>query len=303
MILTFYVLWTGKKTDMPGSVGYVPSIFPHNKPCQPRSSKTSTAAGYTALPKTWQHVRHRLSLVNRRHRPYVVPPSSRGRPAKKTDVDVCVPAALVSCGHDYMQTADDSSCSALPDEVVNELSSLEQLRHETDTIRFRLLKLENIKSNDRLFQFYTNLPNFAVFDALREYLATRLGDGPHTIRRWRGSKFFHSQQSQPSNVVSWKASGYSAKLSFEEELFLVLVKLKTGRMNQDLAFNFGISVGLLSELFTTFFYFLSSELKALFQMVDCGTVTDGIPSVYKNVSGLRVVLDCTELMLQKPSDL
>jgi len=80
-------------------------------------------------------------------------------------------------------------------------------------------------------------------------------------------------------------------------------KLKTGCMNQDLAFNFGISIILVSELFTTFLHFLSSELKALFEMVDCDTIADGIPSVYQNVSQLRVVLDCTELMLQKPSDL
>jgi len=294
------VFCTGKKTDVPGSDGYVPSIFPHNKPCQPRSSRTSTAAGYMALPKTWYHIRHRLRVSRR---PYVLPSSSVGRPTKP-QVLVCVPPFLASSGHDYVRTALDISCSSLPAEVTQELASLEQALHDTSAVRVQaqVLTLENVKNNDRLFQFYTNLPNFSVFDALREYLQTRLGDGPQTIRRWRGSKYFHSQQSKTSGVFS-REGGYSSTLSFEEEFFLVLVKLKTGRMNQDLAFNFGISVGLLSELFTTFLYFLSSELKALFEMVDCGAVTDGIPSVYQNVSQLRVVLDCTELMLQKPSDL
>ena len=62
-------------------------------------------------------------------------------------------------------------------------------------------------------------------------------------------------------------------------------------------------VCLVTELFTSWLYFLSVELKALFEVVECGPVADGVPSVYRNMSDLRIVLDCTELMLQKPSDL
>jgi len=218
-----FVLTTGKKTDVPGSDGYVPSTFPHSKPSRPRSTTTSTAAGYMALPKTWHHIRHRLLVSSHRH-PHIVPPgASLGRPVKQPEVDVYVPTFLASSGHDYVLTALDTSWAALPADVANELMSLEQIRCETEALRSQLLRLENVKSNDRLFQFYTNFPNFTVFDALREYLATRLGDGPQTIRRWRGSKFFHNKQSRTSSTSSGQAFGYSRTLSFEEELFLVLV--------------------------------------------------------------------------------
>jgi hypothetical protein len=50
-------------------------------------------------------------------------------------------------------------------------------------------------------------------------------------------------------------------------------------------------------------FFLSAELKALFEMPDSGLLSEGVPGVYRNVTELRVVIDCTELMLQKPSDL
>ena len=104
-------------------------------------------------------------------------------------------------------------------------------------------------------------------------------------------------------TVPVQTCGYSSKLSFEEEFFLVLVKLKTGRMNQDLAFHFGISVGLVSGLFTSWLHFLAGELKAMFEVANCGQAVSGVPSVYRNMSELRIVIDCTELMLQKPSDL
>jgi len=297
---------SGKKTDIPGSEGYVPSIFPHSKiSCNPRPTQTSTASGYIELPKTWQHVRHRLTRSNWQHRCITEALSVPGRPSKQPRCDVCVPSFLGDCGHDYIQTA-TAECSSLPADcdLLADMASLEQLQRENVLLQSRLLTLANIKSNDRLFQFYTNLPNFAVFDAICEYLKSRLRDGSITIRRWRGANVSCRQPPQTTEVhSSIHVSGYSTRLSFEEELFLVLVKLKTGRMNQDLAFTFGISVGLVSELFTTWLYFLAAELRALFEMVDCGPVVDGVPSVYRNISDLRIVIDCTELLLQKPSDL
>ena len=96
--------------------------------------------------------------------------------------------------------------------------------------------------------------------------------------------------------------GPERKLSFADEFFLVLVKLKSGRMNEDLALHFGVSTGLVSQVFTSWLFFLDAELKLLFQMAESGNA-DGLPSIYEEISNLRIIIDCTELMLQKPSDL
>ena len=288
---------------MPGSDGYLPSIFTYSKNSEPRPTRTSVAAGYISLPKTWHHIRHHLSRATKRQLTCTLgPPASSGRPPKQPRFDICVAQSLKQCGHDYLQTTCEDMPS-LPVDLLRDLASIEKLRNENELLKLRMLTLSNVKCNDKLFQFYTNIPNFHVFDAVREYLQSRLTDGSNTMRRWRGAKQSCNQFSETREMNKPQISGYSDKLSFEEELFLVLVKLKTGRMNQDLAFHFDISVGLVSELFTSWLYFLSVELKALFEVVECGPVADGVPSVYRNMSDLRIVLDCTELMLQKPSDL
>lgn len=139
--------------------------------------------------------------------------------------------------------------------------------------------------------------------ALRQYLETRV-DG--SVKRWHGSKAAAGSLNTSSSVgtsTSKSRPGSGNRLAFEDELFIVLVKLKTGRLNHDLAFQFGVSVGLISEIFTSWLCFLCTELKLLFEMTDCGKPVNGVPVVYQNYSGLRIVIDCTELMLQKSSDL
>jgi len=166
---------SGKKSPVPGSDGYVPSIFPHNTTGQPRRTRTSTAAGYAPLPRTWHHIRHQLSKKAKRRlrRAAVRPGDSVGRPAKASHYSYCLPQCLKNCGHDYIQTAYDDKSVVEPD-LLHALGSVDKLRNENDLLSSRILSISNVKLNDRLFQFYTNLPNLAVFDAIREYLQTRM---------------------------------------------------------------------------------------------------------------------------------
>lgn len=271
----------------------MPSLFPFSKTQKPRTSRTSTAAGYTAFPKNWQHVHHHL--LRKHCRCTAVLPAARGRPAK-TPTAVVVPDFLQNSGHDYLKTT--TVVTAAP-ELVNAMTALEHLHEENERLQMQRLSLHNVQNNAKLFQFYTNLPNFAVFDALRQYLQTRVGGN---VKRWHGSKASVGSLNTYSIVSTGKCSPGN-RLAFQDEMFIVLVKLKTGRLNHDLAFQFGVSVGLISEIFTSWLCFLCAELTLLFQMADCGEPVDGVPGVYRNYSGLRIVIDCTELMLQKSSDL
>lgn len=220
----------------------------------------------------------------------------RGRPSEPLQPQPDLPEYLEHCGHDYMKTTTDKTI--YPAEIVQAMHENMVLQQRVASLESRSLCLANIRDNDKLFQFYTNLPNYAVFDALSDYLLKRAvqTDG---LSRWNGPKRYSKQMK--SGVHSTRLS--SRKLSFEDELFLVLLKLKTGRMNEDLAFHFDISVGSVSHIFSTWLCFLFNELKLLFEMANVGCEVDGIPAIYRSLFGLRIVIDCTELMLQKPSDL
>jgi len=195
-------------------------------------------------------------------------------------------------GHDYAKKAESA-------ESTEEDEELQPLRQQRDNMEKCLLSIYSCKSDNNKFQFYTNLPNYEVFTALCKYLRGRALTYKYGFRKWKGIKHLEMRGSLSVSDAS------NRMLTFEEEFFIVLVKLKTGRMNQDLAYSFGVSTGFISELMTTWLSFLSTELKMLFEMPDCDEAmrSDGVPAVFGKTAHLVAIIDCTELMLQKASDL
>jgi hypothetical protein len=210
---------------------------------------------------------------------------------------------MIVHGHDYLKYNDAGSDNSVFKTVARLSRELQELKHEITTTNGRLLTLNAVKEKPDLFQFYTNLPNYDVFDALCDYLSTRYNCEGSSLRRWKGSKEIGKRSAEGRGLMQ-QTSG-NRKLTFREEFFLVLVKLKTGRLNRDLAFSFGISSGLVSELFTSWLFFLETELKLLFEVSDSDSspTQDGVPQCFKSVPDLRAVIDCTELMLQEASNL
>ena len=101
---------------------------------------------------------------------------------------------------------------------------------------------------------------------------------------------------EPSKAMK----GPARKFTFEEELFLVLVKLKTGIFNEDLDLSFETSASHISSVFSTWINFLCVELKLLFEMQSSD---NDIAECYESFTNLKVVLDCTELYVQRASNL
>ena len=67
-----------------------------------------------------------------------------------------------------------------------------------------------------------------------------------------------------SQVIKYVAkSGPSRKLSLEQELLLVLMKLRLELLTEDLAFRFCISIGKVSQIIIAWILLLSKELEGL----------------------------------------
>jgi hypothetical protein len=111
---------------------------------------------------------------------------------------------------------------------------------------------------------------------------------------WRGGKTCRVAKSDNSR---------ERLLSFEEEFYLVLLKLKTGFSNQELEKLFKISDTLISQIFTTYVNILTVELKYLFQMPQLEPDESEILPCYREYPSLQVVLDCTELWIEQASNL
>ncbi len=159
------------------------------------------------------------------------------------------------------------------------------------------LTIDSVKDNDDKFRYWTNLPNYKVFKALSDHLKDRSGGN---LKYWHGQR---TKKTKHFTELFASKPGPERKATFEEEFFMVLVKLKTGRHNIDLAHTFGFSVGYISMLVSTWVNFLNIELKFLCEMMSDTENLDTMPNVFHNFPGLEITIDCTELILQRSSNL
>ena len=95
--------------------------------------------------------------------------------------------------------------------------------------------------------------------------------------------------------------GPSRKLSYLDEFLLVLMRLQAGLFVQDLADRFGISTSLVSRICITWSNLLYVELKDLSPFPIQELVRKNIPQEFAQYATTRIILDCTELFIQRPS--
>lgn len=207
-------------------------------------------------------------------------PDERGRPKVKRTLEF-PESVWATTDHDYIRSKTvDCQNSDMEQKIL-------ELEKQNEVLKSKQLRLENIKDNDDKFQFYTNLPNYSIFTALCSYLKCRIK--PTGVNYWRGK-----------STSGGASKGPERKFSVEEEIFIVLVKLKTGNFNEDLAQTFATSTAHISRLFSTWINVMCTELKVLFEMQSS---MEQKAECYEKFEDLRLVIDCTELMVQRASNL
>ncbi|XP_078660785.1 uncharacterized protein LOC144905167 [Branchiostoma floridae x Branchiostoma belcheri] len=279
----------GKRTHTKGSAGYIPSVFPWQKICQSRTSKTAIQAG-TVTPVPWR--RHDTWSPSPEHDQETPGPSNRQiafaqQRERKKQEEARENSRHVwkDHGHDYVETSKEKP-SIYDEELPRLYKKIQELEKENSQLKQRVFSLDTVKECDKDFQRYTNLPNFAVFSAVSDYLK-KICKGH--LKYWRG---------QETDCTPTKRSGRERSLSFEEEFFLVLVKLKSGDFNQQIAGRFGISTSQVSKIFTTWLNFLHRELRLLFEMKTSWDKPETIPECFRRYDRLVSVIDCTELQVE-----
>ncbi|XP_041366779.1 uncharacterized protein LOC121381519 [Gigantopelta aegis] len=89
-----------------------------------------------------------------------------------------------------------------------------------------------------------------------------------------------------------------------DQLLLVLMKLKLNLTNRDLALRFNICPTQVSKILGQCLPIFAKKLKFLIQWPDKNTILKNLPNAFKrNYKKCRVVIDCAEIFLQRPSNL
>ncbi|XP_064476273.1 uncharacterized protein LOC135390508 [Ornithodoros turicata] len=98
-------------------------------------------------------------------------------------------------------------------------------------------------------------------------------------------------------------SGRPQRFNLEEQLILVLIRLRVGLLERDLAYRYSTSRAYISEMLSFWTEFLSEYLSRTPIWPSRETVNDFMPPVFKeSYPSTRVILDCTELYIETPSD-
>lgn len=130
-----------------------------------------------------------------------------------------------------------------------------------------------IKDNDKDIQFYTGLPSSGMFDWLISVCRVSL-----TLVHY---------------ILSW-----------EDHFLILLMKLKLGLLNKDIAKRFRCQASTVSKILREWLPVISATLKPLIIWPSKMAVRQHLPTVFKGkFRNVRCVIDCTEIFIQRPNSL
>ena len=98
------------------------------------------------------------------------------------------------------------------------------------------------------------------------------------------------------SVAEYNKRGPKRHLTAEDEFFIVLVRLRLGFPEEDLAYQFCISQSHISRICITWFDFLHSYFRMLPIWPSHSCINDTMPKCFKEMyPSTQVIIDCTEL--------
>lgn len=166
---------------------------------------------------------------------------------------------------------------------VRELRAIVKVAQSKPVIVHKTFHLEDIEDQEDLVKFYTG---FESYQRLQVFLNFVIEGYLH-----EKSKTFK------------KVDGRPEALDIKNQIFLVLCRLRVGLLEKDLAHRFGISVSTVSKIWSSWLKFLSSFLSQVPIWPSAQTVHTYMPEEFTTMyPTTRVILDCTEIFIENPSE-
>ncbi|XP_049268707.1 uncharacterized protein LOC119382223 [Rhipicephalus sanguineus] len=186
----------------------------------------------------------------------------------------------------------------LKQQIKEQNKELQLIRSELITAQKTIERLEEVpsfgaerfKESDEDIEFYTGLPTYQHFVALMDLLD--FGEnGENVVRKTRRS-----------DLQNHDSRGRQHKVSIENQLFLVLVKLRVGLFHRHLGHLFNISASTVSRIFSTILDFMYLQLTEITTWISRRAIDAAMPSAFKEkYPSTRVILDATEIRCDVPT--
>lgn len=238
-----------------------------------------------------------------------IPPSVVTSESLSTSSDATAagPSGSVTPDHDQTEAVPLQTESDIVLELQRKIASLEiqladcqkkcsEAGKENTRLLERQFSLGKIKGDNAAVLFYTGFPSYEALMSFYSYLEPKLCK----MQYWKGATFLKESQPYQEDELK-KKPGPARKLTYLDEFLLVLMRLKAGLFVQDLADRFGISTSLVSRICITWINLLYFELKNIFPFPSQELVRKNMPKEFAQYATTRIILDCTELFIQRPS--
>lgn len=222
---------------------------------------------------------------------------------------------LPYCDHDYTDRIDvvDASHKNVMCKTDLTMEDLEKMEEELQTFKAKLnakskqerkvdnskqrreMVMEAVLKSDESVKFYTGIPSLSCFTLL---LNTVL---PYAekMKYWDKNK---CQLSYYQTDLQKKKPGRKRYLQVNEELILVLMRLKLGLLERHLADIFAVTKSTVSRVYITWVQFLALTFKgSLLRWPSKEEINAHMPASFSKYPGTRVIIDCTEFFIEKPS--
>ena len=164
---------------------------------------------------------------------------------------------------------------------------------EVDSRQKNSFSLDDVKSNPKAFRFYTGFTNYETFKLIFDSF------GPAV-----NNLIYHGTNANPANINSpeYVKRGPKRTLTAEQEFFYVLVRLRLGLLEEDISFRAGISCSQFSRIWITWLDFLHSKFRTYPIWPSKAAIMKTMPNSFKETyPTTRVIIDCTEIYIEKPS--
>ena len=157
----------------------------------------------------------------------------------------------------------------------NSASSVKALKEENGILRKQIQEerfgVDKIQGNNHMTRFYTGLPSWGVFLHIFCFLS------PYVTP--------------------------SSRLCQEDELFLVLIRLRLGLFLQDLANRFQIYLSPASRIFQEWLDVMCTRLSFLISWPAHEINQQNMPAVFKELyPNCRCIIDCSEIFIETPKN-
>ena len=170
---------------------------------------------------------------------------------------------------------------------------IKDLEEEVEYLNESKFGAENISKNSELLSFYTGFVSKERFDSFYRWVEPYA----KTMIEWS-----QIQCERGKENYKWRRSSGNFALPLYDQLFLFMITLRLGLLETDLGVRFNISTSTVSRIILTWVNFLYTMLGQVPIWPTTAQIKNSMPECFKTIyPKTRVILDCTEIKVQRPS--